>query len=52
MKNRETKKDFACKNCGKIYTANSDIYEYSRFLLPPICGGEVEKKPNPFFNML
>jgi DNA replicative helicase MCM subunit Mcm2 (Cdc46/Mcm family) len=51
-KNRETKKDFACKNCGKIYTANSDIYEYSRFLLPPICGGEVEKKPNPFFNML
>jgi len=39
VKNRETKKDFACKTCGKIYTAQSDIYEYSRFLLPPICGG-------------
>ena len=52
VKNRETKKDFACKNCGKIYRASSDIYEYTRFLLPPICGGEVEKKPNPFFNMM
>lgn len=52
MKNRETKKDFACKNCGKIYTASSDLYEFSRFLLPPVCGGEVEKKFNPFFNMI
>lgn len=52
VKNRETKRDFACTNCGKIYRASSDIYEYARFLLPPICGGEVEKKPNPFFNML
>jgi len=52
VKNRETKKDFACKNCGKIYRATSDIYEFNRFLLPPICGGEVEKRPNPFFNML
>jgi DNA replicative helicase MCM subunit Mcm2 (Cdc46/Mcm family) len=48
VKNRETKKDFACKNCGKIYTANSDIYEFSSFKLPPICGGQVEKRPNPF----
>ncbi|CDW81828.1 mcm2 3 5 family protein [Stylonychia lemnae] len=52
VKNRETKKDFACKSCGKIYRASSDIYEFTNFLLPPICGGEVEKKPNPFFNML
>jgi DNA replicative helicase MCM subunit Mcm2 (Cdc46/Mcm family) len=47
-KNRETKKDFACKTCGKIYTAASDIYEFSSFKLPPICGGQVEKRPNPF----
>ena len=52
VKNRETKKDFACRNCGKIYRASSDIYEFNRFLLPPICGGEVEKRPNPFYNML
>ena len=31
IKNRETKKDFACKNCGKIYTASSDIHEYNQF---------------------
>ena len=48
IKNRETKKDFACKACGKIYTAQSDIYEFANFLLPKICGGQVEKKPNPF----
>jgi len=52
VKNRETKKDFACRNCGKVYRASSDIYEFNKFLLPPICGGEVEKKPNPFFNMM
>ena len=39
IKNRETKKDFACKACGKIYTAQSDIYEFANFLLPKICGG-------------
>ena len=42
VKNRETKKDFACKNCGKLYTAKSDIYEFSSFRLPPVCGGKVE----------
>jgi DNA replicative helicase MCM subunit Mcm2 (Cdc46/Mcm family) len=52
IKNRETKKDFACKNCGKIYTASSDILEYNTFKLPPVCGGEVEKAHNPFINML
>jgi DNA replicative helicase MCM subunit Mcm2 (Cdc46/Mcm family) len=52
IKNRETKKDFACKNCGKIYTASSDILEYNNFKLPPVCGGEVEKAHNPFINML
>lgn len=52
VKNRETKKDFACRNCGKVYRASSDIYEFNRFVLPPICGGEVEKKPNPFFSMM
>jgi DNA replicative helicase MCM subunit Mcm2 (Cdc46/Mcm family) len=52
VKNRETKKDFACKFCGKIYTAKSDILEYNSFKLPPICGGEVEKPHNPFVSML
>jgi len=42
VKNRETKKDFACKNCGKLYTAKSDIYEFSNFILPPVCGGKIE----------
>jgi len=52
IKNRETKKDFACKTCGKIYTASSDIYECNRFILPPICGGELERKPNPFYSLM
>jgi DNA replicative helicase MCM subunit Mcm2 (Cdc46/Mcm family) len=52
LKNRETKKDFACKSCGKIYTAHSDLYEYSRFILPPICGGQVEKRANPFMSYI
>ena len=47
VKYGKTKKDFACKTCGKIYTAQSDIYEYSRFLPLPICG-ERRKKTNTF----
>ena len=52
IKNRETKKDFACKQCGKIYNATSDIYEFSSFKLPQVCGGTVAKKPNPFMSMM
>ena len=31
VKNRELQRDFQCKKCGKVYTAQSDIFEYSRF---------------------
>ena len=52
VKNRELQRDFQCKKCGKVYTAQSDIFEYSRFNLPPVCGGEIERKKNPFMNMV
>ena len=52
QRNRETKKDFACSNCGKIYSVRSDIMEYNNFVLPQVCGGEFEKAHNPFINMI
>ena len=49
VNNRELKKKFACKNCGKEYICESDLTESNRFVTPITCDGQVEKKENPFF---
>lgn len=53
VNSRELTKKFKCKLCEREYICESEIADYSSFRLPVRCEAkvEVEKKPNPFFNI-
>jgi len=52
VNNRELYKEFKCRDCGKLFKCNSEISEFNRFNLPSRCDGRVEKKKNPFFDIV